>query len=147
MKLKGKYFRIAAVYSGFALAAAGFAAIYSVTFTGYAVHRQTHGPFNFECGVYRNYALGYLDPAATGDNKLVKHLLCAVGYPVIYRGLKDFSPLEEAPIVSSFLTGLMILVFAVWLYRRTGSFCLVWPVTFLLGFSPGLFMKNYNFHE
>lgn len=117
------------------LIAVAFLALYHFTFKDSPISRQTHGPFNFECGIYRNFALGYLDPLTTDNNKLLKHLLCAVGYPVIYQVLGDFSPLKDTPFVCSLLTGLMILIFGLWLYWRTDYSPVVIPVILLLGLS------------
>ncbi len=125
-------------WAGFVLVAAValiLTFLYGTTFRGSLVSRQTHGPFNFECGVYHDFARGKIDPAVTDNNKLAKHLLCAVGYPLIYRLARTFPSLRDSPFVCSFLTGLMLLLFGLWLYRRTGYRPVTFPVLLLLGLS------------
>ena len=109
--------------------------IYIETFRGHPIHKLTHGPFNFECGVYRQYALGNKDILTTADNKLSKHLLCAVLYPVLNQAIfKDFG-IPDAPLVCSGLGAATIALFGIWLYWRTRGSPIVFPTMLLLGFS------------
>lgn len=115
--------------------ALSFTLLYSRTFRGHPIHLWTHGPFNFECGVYRTFARGGYNIYETNDNKLPKHFLCAVSYPLIHRALTRYFPREDSPLVCSALTGFMIALFGCWLYGRTRGSFIVFPVMLLLGFS------------
>ena len=118
------------------LALAGaFGVMYSRTFSGFPIAGRTHGPFNFECGVYRSYARGELKPGGTDNDKLQKHLLCALGYPVIYRVLEKIFTSPPPFSVCSFLAALTLLAFGWWLSIRTAYSPVVFPVMLLLGFS------------
>lgn len=112
-----------------------FVVIYVNTFRGHKIQAWTHGPFNFECGVYRDYALGRYDIFTTADNKLSKHLLCALLYPVFQRRLIAVFPISDAALVPAFLSGLTLIGFGFWAYWRSGRSKLIFPVLFLLGFS------------
>ncbi len=112
-----------------------FTLLYANTFRGHRIHSWTHGPFNFEGGIYRSYAVKKIDPATTGNDKLIKHLLCAVLYPPIHGALFRHFPVEDSPLVCSFLGGLSIALFGVWIYWRTRGSPVVFPVILLMGFS------------
>ena len=118
-----------------AAVAVAFAVLYAETFRGSILHRLTHGPFNFECGIYRSYAVGEKDLATTDNDKLVKHFLCAVLYPILHNLLMRYFPVEDSPLVCSFLSGLMLALFGFWLYRRTGCSPLAIIALLLFGFS------------
>jgi len=112
-----------------------FILLYAGTFRGHPIHSWTHGPFNFESGIYRDYAIGKIDPALTDNDKLIKHLLCAVAYPRILRVLDLTATVRDAPLVCSVLSGLMIAVFGIWLVIRTRNSPFVLPAVAALGFS------------
>jgi len=112
-----------------------FAVFYVNTFRGHRLYEWTHGPFNFESGVYQAYAQGRINILTTGDNKLSKHLLCAVLYPVFYRVLINLFPFRDGPLVCASLGGLTLLTFGIWAYRRGGKSLLAIALTLLLGFS------------
>lgn len=105
------------------------------TFRGHELHWRTHGPFSFDCGVYRSYAEGRIDISTTEDNKLGKHLLCAVLYPVFYRSLTGIFSVNDGSLVCAALGGLTLLGFGAWAYRRTQQAALVFPAMLLLGLS------------
>jgi len=109
--------------------------VYANTFRGHPIYRQTHGPFNFECGIYRSYAEGRYDIFKTDDNKLIKHLLCAILYPVLNQAVFKHLGISDAPLVCSGLGSATIALFGIWLYWRTRGSPLVFLMMLLLGFS------------
>ena len=112
-----------------------FFLIYANTFRGHPIHLMTHGPFNFECGIYRDYALGNKNIYKTGDNKLIKHFLCVTLYPVFNKAIFRHLAVPDAPLVCSGMGAATIALFGVWMYRRTKKPSVVFPLMFLLGFS------------
>jgi len=112
-----------------------FFILYSNTFRGHQIHQLTHGPFNFECGIYRDYAMGKKDISKTGDNKLIKHFLCATLYPVFNKAIFRHLGTPDSPLVCSGLGAATIALFGVWMYRRTKKSLVVFPLMLLLGFS------------
>lgn len=112
-----------------------FGILYSSTFRGHRIHSWTHGPFNFESGIYRNYALGVFEPATTDNDKLTKHFLMALLYPQMHRLIDGFFPIADSPLVCAALGGATILLFGIWLGARVKWSPVVIPVLLLLGFS------------
>ena len=114
--------------------AIAFAHLYASTFRGHRVHSWTHGPFNFECGIYREFAVTNPISSTTSD-KLPKHFLAALLYPQIHRLLTSLFPITDSPLVCAALGGATILLFGLWLGAKIRWSPIIFPVIMLLGFS------------
>ena len=111
-----------------------FFVIYANTFRDTRLPGWTHGPFEFDCGCYKNFGTGVWTISTPGD-KITKHFFCALLYGPIHKGLTGIIKGMDSPLVCSFLVSVGIVLFGLWLYRRTGRSGIVFPILFLFGFS------------
>ena len=114
--------------------AIAFTGLYASTFRSHRIHFWTHGPFNFECGIYRDFAFGNPITSTTSD-KLPKHFLVVVLYPRIHQLLTSLFPITDSPLVCATLGGMTIFIFGLWIGAKTKWAPVVFPVIMLLGFS------------
>ena len=115
--------------------AVGCTVVYSHTFQGHLIRSWTHGPFNFECGIYKSYAERRYNLTTTGNDKLQKHFLCAVGYPLIHTLLQKAWLRPDTIFVCPLLAGGMLFIFGCWLYPRSHWSPVTFVVLLLFGFS------------
>ncbi len=111
--------------------------LYTYTFQGHPIGMNIWdaGPMNLEGNEYAMMAKGEFPLFGLGSWKSIRHPLCTVLYPIIYRPLIILFPVKNSPLVSSFLGSISIAIFGFWLYRRSEKALIVFPIVLLMGFS------------
>ena len=93
------------------------------------------GPMNLEGNEYEMMAKGEFPLLGLGSWKSMRHPLCTLIYPIIYRPLVTLFPVKNSPLVCSFLGSISVAIFGFWLYRKCKKALIVFPIVLLMGFS------------